>query len=281
MNQLSLLLLLIPQRTSKDEKQNISTFCWFKSYVRLFSPSYACRQSDVQSGFRSSNIRKFTGFPPLKLFYKNMTSDGRWQCQIWSRRLINKSTKIQSGYVYIHFIYRFRSLPELEALIYTHTHTRHNCCLSYWVQSINQSINWISEALRLFRRQRQQYKHLNQLQGIMKDTEMFLRADWDQLTRDWTAFPSMQLVCAGSFPAGLKPESETYRGPTVEPDTMRQKFDEPPTKLHSKFWVFKKTKQKKLCSLFYTFRNVILVENTKWPLLNFSVLLERSHSALV
>lgn len=82
MNQLSLLLLLIPQRTSKDEKQNISTFCWFKSSVRLFSPSYACRQSDVQSGFRSSNIRKFTGFPPLKLFYKNMKSDGRWQCQI-------------------------------------------------------------------------------------------------------------------------------------------------------------------------------------------------------
>lgn len=145
MNQLSLLLLLlIPQRTSKDEKQNISTFCWFKSSVRLFSPSYACRQSDVQSGFRSSNIRKFTGFPPLKLFYKNMTSDGRWQCQIWSRRLINKSTKIQSGYVYIHFIYRFRSLPELEALIYTHTHTHDTTavCLIGSNQSINQSIEY-------------------------------------------------------------------------------------------------------------------------------------------
>lgn len=142
MNQLSLLLLLIPQRTSKDEKQNISTFCWFKSYVRLFSPSYACRQSDVQSGFRSSNIRKFTGFPPLKLFYKNMKSDGRWQCQIWSRRLINKSTKIQSGYVYIHFIYRFRSLPELEALIYTHTHTTQ--LLSVLLVPINQSINQLN-----------------------------------------------------------------------------------------------------------------------------------------
>lgn len=121
MNQLLLLLLLIPQWTSKDEEQNISTFCWFKSSVRLFSPSFAAWQSDIQSGFRSSNIRKFTGFPPLKLFYKNMTSDDRRRCRVWSHRLINKSTKIQSGYVYIHFIYRFRSLPGIEALIYTHT----------------------------------------------------------------------------------------------------------------------------------------------------------------
>ena len=216
MNQLSLLLLLllllIPQRTSKDEKQNISTFCWFKSSVRLFSSSFACRQSDIQSGFRSSNIRKFTGFPPLKLFYKNMTSDGRWQCQIWSRRLINKSTKIQSGYVYIHFIYRFRSLPELEALIYTHTHTHNTTavCLNGSNQSINQlnirSSQIVQKAASL---SRQQYKHLNQLQGIMKDTEMFLRAGWDQLTKDWTAFPSMQQVSAGSSPAG--PEWEILR----------------------------------------------------------------------
>lgn len=40
MNQL-LLLLLIPQRTSKDERQNNSTFCWFKSSVRLSSSLFA------------------------------------------------------------------------------------------------------------------------------------------------------------------------------------------------------------------------------------------------
>lgn len=70
--------------------------------------SLTFRQPDVQSGLRSSDNRKFTGFPPFKAFlqkYRRVTTDGGVKSDdiFWSI----KSTKIQSGYVYIHFIYRF------------------------------------------------------------------------------------------------------------------------------------------------------------------------------
>lgn len=59
------------------------------------------------------------------------------------------------------FIYRFRSLPGIEALIYTQTTA---------VGPINQ-VNIRSFDCSLTR---QQYKHLNQLQEIPKYTEKFL-----------------------------------------------------------------------------------------------------------
>lgn len=70
---------------------------------------------------------------------------------------------------YIFFIYRFRSLPGIEALIYTDS----GRLWAYWVQSINQSINQMNtrrsqtdeEATFL---SRYKYKHLNQLQRHKK-----------------------------------------------------------------------------------------------------------------
>lgn len=51
-NQLLLLLLLIPQRTSKDEKQIFFlTFCWFKSTIHWMSPPLVPPQSQHPNGF--------------------------------------------------------------------------------------------------------------------------------------------------------------------------------------------------------------------------------------
>lgn len=111
------------------KNKNVSTFCWFKSSVRLFSPPLV---SPVRHPITSSHVNEFAGLfsPPLKLFYKNMSDDWWWRHIAPSR---NQQKYNQHMYTYI-CIYRFRFLPRIKALTYTHTH---NSCLAYWVQSIN------------------------------------------------------------------------------------------------------------------------------------------------
>lgn len=175
------------------KKKSISTFCWFVSVKRPFSPL-----TSIRSIHLSSDIRKFTRSPPLflKLFYKNMTGDNRRRCQIWSHHLNNKSTKIQSEYVYIHFIYRFRSFPGTEALIYTDL----GWLWVYWVQTVNQSneyhmlSNWGGGIVSVFLNQLQQHNNL-------KYIEVCLRTEQDQLIRHRAVFPSMHQDWAGQPPS--------------------------------------------------------------------------------
>lgn len=125
---INIIIIIDPTANVKIKKK---TFLLSVGSCRPFSPPLVFQQSSVQSDFRSSNIREFTGFPPLKLFYKNMMSDLGRRCWIWSHRLIKKSTKIQSGYVHIH-LYIDLGLSGIEAL-YIHTSAENS------VQSINQS----------------------------------------------------------------------------------------------------------------------------------------------
>ena len=135
------------------KNKNGSTFCWFKSSVRLLSPPLV---SPLGHPIRSSRVSEFTGLfsPPLKLFYKNMSDNWRRRRHVAQSR--NQQKYNQHMYTYI-CIYRFRFLPRIKALIYTHTH---NSCEAYRVQTINQSINQsiqrISEAVLSHR----QYKLL-------------------------------------------------------------------------------------------------------------------------